>query len=263
MRTVNLRTTGITLLSLSLLVLAGCSRVKDDWKAAQTTDTAEAYQQFIREHGDSEFASQAEARVQQLLEDADWKAAAAADTRDAYEQFVAQHADGKWAQEARVRIENFKLTAAGGAAPATAAATAAAGTAAAGTSAPTAPAAPAPEKTAPGTTKPAAAAPKPQSRPQPQAQTPSKPSTRPAAGGKPAHVQLGAFGSATSAREAWNKLKARWPRQTGGLKASYEPVKSGGKTLYRLRVTLGSHAAAEQFCGTLKQQKQACIVLSE
>jgi cell division septation protein DedD len=220
MRTVNLRLPGTALLALVLLTAAGCSRVKDDWKAAQTTDSAEAYQQFVRDHADSEFSSQAESRIQQLLEDTDWKAAAKLDTRDGYEQFVAQHADGKWAQEARVRIENFKLAAGPASQPAT--------------------------KPAP-TMKPAA-------------QPGSKPAAQPAASGNAVSVQLGAFGSTAAAEAAWAKVKSQWPKQSAGLSARYEPVQTGGKTLVRLRATLPDRGQAEQFCETLRKQKHACLI---
>jgi hypothetical protein len=110
-----MRTRNLLAVMSCLALLAGCSRVSSDWKSAQTADTAEAYQQFIREHGDSEYAARAEQRIQQITDDSDWKQAAALDTRDAYEQYVAQHADGKSAQEARARIENFKLAASGAA----------------------------------------------------------------------------------------------------------------------------------------------------
>src|SRR5260221_7275142 len=88
---------------LALVLVAACSRVADDWRAAQAADTPEAYQQFLQQHSGSEFGTQAEERVKQLAENRDWQGASSADTRDAYEQFLAQHADSKWAQEARAR----------------------------------------------------------------------------------------------------------------------------------------------------------------
>ncbi len=101
------------LLSAVIFTIAGCSHVGEDWKAAQTADTTEAYQDFLRQHPDSEYGVAAQERVRQLAEDRDWQQASKADTLDAYQQFVAVHADGKWAQEARVRIENFQLGAGG------------------------------------------------------------------------------------------------------------------------------------------------------
>ena len=108
----------IVLLSAVLFTIAGCSHVGEDWKAAQTADTSEAYQDFLRQHPDSEYGVAAQERLRQLAEDRDWQQAAKADTLDAYQQFVAVHADGKWAQEARVRIENFQLSSGGQTPPA-------------------------------------------------------------------------------------------------------------------------------------------------
>ena len=105
------------LLSTVVFTIVGCSHVGEDWKAAQTADTTEAYQDFLRQHPDSEYGVAAQERVRQLAEDRDWQQASKADTLDAYQQFVAVHADGKWAQEARVRIENFQLGAGAQAAP--------------------------------------------------------------------------------------------------------------------------------------------------
>jgi hypothetical protein len=104
----------ISLLAVSLLVLAGCSRERGDWRSAQAADTPESYQQFIDEHPDSSHVATARERLQQLAEDKDWRAAAVTDTREAYQQFLQQHPEGRWAKEARIRIDSF---AAGNAAP--------------------------------------------------------------------------------------------------------------------------------------------------
>ncbi|HEV7432538.1 MAG TPA: hypothetical protein VGN77_05805, partial [Steroidobacteraceae bacterium] len=103
----------IVLLTTFSFAIAGCSHVGEDWKAAQAADTTEAYQDFLRQHPDSEYGVAAQERVRQLAEDRDWQQASKTDTLDAYQQFVAVHADGKWAQEARVRIENFQLNSGG------------------------------------------------------------------------------------------------------------------------------------------------------
>src|SRR5258706_14179207 len=188
-----MRTFRVTLVSVSaaaILALAACSRVADDWKAAQAADTTEAYQQFLKVHADSEFSTRAQDRVKQLAEERDWQQSSALDTRDAYEQFVAQHADGKWAQEARVRIENFKL------APSTdVAATAIAN----GGAAATAPAAA--DADVPAVAKPAAAQPAGKA-------TASRPAPAPHAATTAvgAYAQLGPCSSKAGAQEDWLRL---------------------------------------------------------
>jgi hypothetical protein len=171
---------------LALVLLAGCSRAKDDWNAAQSADTGEAYQDFLQQHPDSEYAVQAQARLKQLAEDRDWQQAAAADKPEAYEQFVAQHADSKWAQEARVRIENFNLTGGGQPTPAPAEA--------AGVS-----------PVAPGVSGSGPAAPSPAAAPVPQPAAP-KPAAAPSEAGNHL-VQLGAF-SRARAPGRWRRLRS-------------------------------------------------------
>jgi hypothetical protein len=236
----------IVLLTLFTFALAGCSRVKEDWKAAQTTDTTEAYQDFLKQHPDSEFGVAAQERVRQLAEDRDWQQAAKADTLDAYQQFVAAHADGKWAQEARVRIENFQLSSSGQppAPPAEGAATAAAGAVK-----------PPAAESAPAQPKPASSA---KAAGKPQAATHSS-----AAATKPAgkHLaQLGAYSSKAGAESAWQKLSSRFPAQLKSLQPHYVTV-SGAKPLVRLQVSLPTAERVHELCTELKQKSQACIPL--
>ncbi len=92
-----------------MLALAGCSRQQSDWQKTRETNTAEAYEQFLKKYPSGEFTAQAEARVKELYEERDWQKARDADTPEAYQAFVKQYPEGKWTEEARIRIENFTL----------------------------------------------------------------------------------------------------------------------------------------------------------
>ncbi len=242
----------IVMLMAVTFAMAGCSRVGEDWKAAQTADTTEAYQDFLRQHPDSEFGVSAQERVKQLAEDRDWQAASKADTLDAYQQFVATHADGKWAQEARVRIENFQLAGgagstgnpppAGGASPMPA------------VGAPTNVAPP----SAPASAAAKSAASAPAAKPKPAAATP-RAST--ASSGGSHYAQLGAFASKASAEAAWHKLNGR-NTSLKTLQPHYVTATSNGKTVVRLQVGLSSSERARELCAALKKQSQACIPVS-
>jgi hypothetical protein len=234
------------LLTAVVFTIAGCSHVGEDWKAAQAADTTEAYQDFLRQHPDSEYGVAAQERVRQLAEDRDWQQASKADTLDAYQQFVAVHADGKWAQEARVRIENFQLGAGGQSAP-----------------------------TMPGTESEASA---PAAAPTPAvAASPSKPtsstnskaatqSSAAAATGKSGtkhYAQLGAYSSKAGAEAAWHQLSARFPSQLKSLQPHYATASgANSKPVVRLQVSLSSTQRAHDLCTELKKQSQACIPLS-
>jgi len=93
----------------ALLAVTACSGERQDWRSAEAADTAEAYDQFIERHPESEHAEQARSRLAQLAEDREWQRATTTDSADAYRGFLAQHPNGKWASEARIRLENFAL----------------------------------------------------------------------------------------------------------------------------------------------------------
>ena len=74
-------------------------------------------------------------------------------------------------------------------------------------------------------------------------------------------VQLGAYGSETSAATAWRALKGKFPRQLGDMSPVYVPVQSGDRTLYRLRVgPVVTRSRADEICISLRAQDQACFV---
>jgi cell division protein FtsN len=231
----------IVLLTVVTFTIAGCSHVGEDWKAAQAADTTEAYQDFLRQHPDSEYGVAAQERVRQLAEDRDWQQASKTDTLDAYQQFVAVHADGKWAQEARVRIENFQLNAGGQSAP----------------TAPGADGAPAaPVVAATNASKPAAV---PGSK---GATQNASTATAEKSAGKH-YVQLGAYRSKASAESAWQHVSGRFPTQLKSLHPHYAMATGTSATsLVRLQVALPSTQRARDLCAELKKQSQACITIS-
>lgn len=235
---------------LALVLVAGCSRVADDWRAAQAADSPEAYQQFLQQHSGSEFGTQAQERIKQLAENRDWQGASSADTRDAYEQFLAQHGDSKWAQEARVRIENFQLASgSGGATPQP-------GQNGDEVSAPPAPKAAAPAKSA--NTKPAAAQPKSSAPKEAVAKAPTK-ATDVSTG--TVYAQLGAFSSRARAEAEWQKLHGT-VADLASLKPHYSVGKNGSDSVYRLQVGVQSRQQALTLCASLKKRSLACIPAS-
>jgi cell division protein FtsN len=257
-----MRKSHIVLLALLTAVtfgIAGCSHVAEDWKAAQSADTAEGYQDFLRQHPDSEFGVNAQERIKQLAEDRDWQQAQAADTLDAYQQFVAAHADGKWAQEARVRIENFQLNGSSQAvAPAAAPPAAVAGATPGATSSAAPAAAAPPSKAAAAKSAPVAPAHK--------AAPPAKPTTAHAAASAAAKpgkhlAQLGAFTSRAGAESAWHKLAGRFPHELKSLEPHYASATSHAKTIVRLQVGLPSAQRARELCAALKKKSQPCVPL--
>jgi cell division septation protein DedD len=216
----------VTVFAIPLLVLAGCSREKSDWRSAQAADSPESYAQFISAHPESAKVAAARERLQQLAEEKDWRGAAETDTLEAYHQFLAQHPGGKWAREAQVRIDNF----ASAQSPVTGAA------AANGVNA-----------GAPG------AGP---DLPQPGVSSPADSVISSGFG-----VQLGAFSTAERANAEWTKLQSAASSTLDGLSPRVVVGEASGKPIYRLQAEVRDEAQARAVCGGLKAADKACVVI--
>lgn len=237
-----------------VMLVAGCSREKIDWKSAEAADTLESYDRFIERHPDSPLADQARARVAQLAEDKDWKRATATDTAESYRQFLAQHANGKWAEEARIRIESSTLE--GNPSPLTASKEAAVPPNAASPSM-----TPAPSGNTTRAAPPAPApAPVPASKPAPVAAPAARGAASDAA--SPGYgIQLGAFSSQAAALSAWKKLQVTYDSQLHGLFAHAVPVQTTSGQLFRLQSPVGEESRARSICASMAQQSQPCVVV--
>jgi cell division septation protein DedD len=254
----NARILAMTVASvLACTALAGCSREKIDWKSAEAADTVQGYDRFLERHPDGALATQARARVAQLIEDRDWKKATSADTAESYREFLAQHESGKWAEEARIRIENFSLD----------------GTVTAAAK-PTL--SPAPAVAAPSVTPPLPAhGPKEaQVPPAPPGKalepkrvataTAAAPAAKPASSvARPAQfgIQLGAFRSQEAALKNWKQLQTKYDSDLHGLFAHAVPVKQTSGALFRLQAPVGGESRARAICASLSKQSQPCVVV--
>jgi len=256
---------------VAVLALSGCSRQQSDWQKTRESNTAEAYEQFLKKYPTGEFSAQAQARVKELYEERDWQKARDADTPEAYQAFLKQYSEGKWTEEARIRIENFTLAqaptgtaATAGGAPTAGADAAAAGAAAAGVPAAGVPAgmsegAPAaePSKPAPATTvRPSATAPAHRAS---TAEKSAGSGTKLVAADRYG-VQLGAFKSGpAAATQRWQHLKKEYPKLLAGLTSKVVPTKSGAGHLYRLQAIGLTEQHARAICKSLKAKSQACV----
>lgn len=263
----------VALITLLGIACAACSREQQDWRSAESADTSEAYGRFLEQHADSELATQARARIEQLAEQRDWQHAGTVGSVDAYREFLAHHPSGHWSEEARIRIEAFALGSAPRIAPQTAAEAAVAPTgvralqlatgvvatpppaagviepAVASARAATGELAQPGEAAMPADARLAAAPPEPRSVAADAAAV--------ADGGY--GVQLGAFGSPASAGREWQRLHERFGAELGGLSPRIVQASTGAGQLYRLQVAAAGEAQARALCDSLKEQSQSCV----
>ena len=241
---------------LMLFTLAGCSRQQNDWQKTRETNTADAYEQFLKKYPSGEFTAQAEARAKELTEERDWQKARDADTAEAYQAFLKQYPEGKWTEEARIRVENFTLAQAPGASGPTAAGIGASAVEPAAAPANLVPGARSAEKAG----RPAPA-PTPATASLPPAKVAAKPAR--AADGGSYGIQLGAFKSGPQAANArWEHLKKQYPTLLAGLSSKLAPKKTSDGTLYRLQATGLNEKHAREVCSALQAKSQACVVIA-
>lgn len=74
-----------------------------------------------------------------------------------------------------------------------------------------------------------------------------------------AMVQLGAYASASGAKDAWGRLSKRFA-YLSPLTMTVEPAQVGGGTVYRLRAAAGGQAST--ICGKLKVAGESCLVVN-
>lgn len=73
-------------------------------------------------------------------------------------------------------------------------------------------------------------------------------------------VQLGAFGSAETAREEWNKAQARFGNYMAGKERIIQQAQTGGRDFYRLRAMgFANLSEARRFCAVLVSDGANCI----
>lgn len=77
-------------------------------------------------------------------------------------------------------------------------------------------------------------------------------------------LQLGAFSSVDRAQAGWQEFSAKYEKELEKLGPDIQPVKTGTKTMYRLRAgPISLKARADSLCGKLKATGQACLVADQ
>ena len=87
-------------LCLLMLLVCGCSTVKDDYAQAKSTDTYWAYTQFLSNHPGSEFSADAALRMDEAL----WRVTTRGGSIEQYRNYLSKLPNGKHAKEATAKI---------------------------------------------------------------------------------------------------------------------------------------------------------------
>jgi cell division protein FtsN len=96
----------------------------------------------------------------------------------------------------------------------------------------------------------------------PKAAVPAdKPAASGAAPAGAAMVQLGAFGDAAKADQAWAAYGKRFGFLAGTNRRIAEATGEGGRKIYRLQAVTANAAAAQQLCAKLKAAGENCLIV--
>jgi len=88
--------------------LVACSSAQDDWNKASAQNTRAAYQDFLKQHPNTDLAVQAQSRIHALQDDQAWTQAQNTNTAEAFHQYLNAQPNGMHAGESRARITAFE-----------------------------------------------------------------------------------------------------------------------------------------------------------
>jgi HEAT repeat protein len=94
-------------LLVAVVVLAvGCATaMKGDWQEAESANTVEAYEEFLKNHPEGELADKARSRLERMY----FEKAQAKDTITDYEKFLKQYPKGDYADKAKEKIMELRF----------------------------------------------------------------------------------------------------------------------------------------------------------
>ena len=93
---------------LAVGTLAACSSARLDFQQASAANTVAAYQDFIKQHPNTDLAVQAQNRVNALEDDQEWADAQQANTLEAYQKYLQAQPSGMHSADARDKITGFE-----------------------------------------------------------------------------------------------------------------------------------------------------------
>jgi hypothetical protein len=92
------------LIIVSALMALGCvDEDKEDWQAAEEANTVAAFEEYLQEHPDGKYVTEA----REGLDELHWHEAEGTNTVEAFEEYLEEHPDGKYVTEAREGLEEL------------------------------------------------------------------------------------------------------------------------------------------------------------
>lgn len=96
-------------MAVAIAFVAACATMQSRWEATKSADTAVAYDEFLKEYPEGDFADRARVRRNELHGETDWKDAEAKNTVAAYEEFRKNYPQGKHKNDVYARLAVLSL----------------------------------------------------------------------------------------------------------------------------------------------------------
>ncbi|MHB8770766.1 MAG: outer membrane protein assembly factor BamD [Syntrophales bacterium] len=91
--------------AIALVLIAGCAASQGRWERAAAADTIAAYEEFLRENPEGDWADRARLRRDELYEARDWREAETLASVSAYEEYLKNYPRGRYRDDARGRLK--------------------------------------------------------------------------------------------------------------------------------------------------------------
>ena len=99
-----MKTRFILFLLVLAVIVAGCATTQNRWQKTESTDTIEAYEDFLKENPESSYAEKAKQRIRELR----YTQAVKENTMPSYQKFMEDYPEGKFTDDVLSRLN--KLT---------------------------------------------------------------------------------------------------------------------------------------------------------
>jgi len=94
------------LLVIMIVLVAGCATTQNQWKKAESANTVEAYEEFLKQNPESDYAKKAKDKIRELR----YREAVKENTIDAYQRFLEVYPEGRLSKDVLSRLKKLTHT---------------------------------------------------------------------------------------------------------------------------------------------------------
>ena len=89
------------------LFCSGCASPESRWEKAKAMNTVPAFEEFLSDYGNSEYAAEAKSRLRKLQCEKSWSEAQRLNTVASFKGFLEKYPDSEYTSQARNKIDQL------------------------------------------------------------------------------------------------------------------------------------------------------------